>query len=111
MDNESEVKSEGEVAVLSDVWNCTDAAPTLLERVTLNIKSVVPEFPSDFAISFIVTVEAISSFVIVPTPCGTIMLHPTQFDKLTLNVSSSSIVESATTVSYTHLTLPTILLV
>ena len=56
----------------------------------------MPESPSTLVTSDIVTVGK-SSFVIVPTPCGTIMLHPTQFDKLTLNVSSSSSVESVTT--------------
>ena len=65
----------------------------------VNAKFLIPEFPSvrvtSLTVMFCVVDE--SSLVIVPTPWLSVIVHPTQFDKLTVNVSFGSTAVSPTT--------------
>ena len=75
-----------------------------LERVTVNVKFVVPEFVSLFATVLTIFTVAPSSFVIVPVPVvpPIAIFRVFAFNALnkTVNVSSSSTFRSPITVTF-----------
>ncbi len=68
--------------------------------VALNMVKV--KEPSPFVVSLVILiVGSTSSFRIVPSPWVSVIVHPSQFDKFTKNVSSGSTVRSPFTATFT----------